>query len=66
MTIEQVPPLKLKHISPKAEETEPRPKWLQDTRTVYVYGPEGQCFVTPDGVGRYFYDSVKEAREDYE
>lgn len=34
------------------------------TTAVYV-NPDGTAFVTPDGVGAYFYDSEEEARHDY-
>jgi hypothetical protein len=28
--------------------------------------PDGACFVTPDGVGRYWYDDEDEAALDYD
>lgn len=34
------------------------------TTAVYV-NPDGTAFVTPDGVGAYFYDTEEEARNDY-
>jgi len=31
--------------------------------TVYVYSDDTVC-VSPDGIGRYFYDTIEEAQED--
>ena len=34
------------------------------TTAIYV-NPDGTAFVTPDGVGAYFYDTVDEAMTEY-
>lgn len=36
-----------------------------DTDMVYVYS-DGTVFVSPDGIGRYFYDTVDDAYTDYD
>uniref|UniRef100_A0AAU7GZQ5 Uncharacterized protein n=1 Tax=Streptomyces phage Kamino TaxID=3158857 RepID=A0AAU7GZQ5_9CAUD len=36
----------------------------QEVDVIYVL-PDGTAFVTPDGAGRYWYDSEEEAVEDY-
>lgn len=36
----------------------------QEPDVLYVL-PDGSAFVTPDGEGRYWYDSEEEAEEDY-
>lgn len=36
----------------------------QRTDTYYVH-PEGGVFVTPDGVGRYYYSTLEEAQEQH-
>lgn len=39
-----------------------RKNWRTDT--IYVE-PDGSAFVTPDGVGAYFYDSQEQAEVEY-
>jgi hypothetical protein len=39
-----------------------RKNWRTDT--IYVE-PDGSAFVTPDGVGAYFYDSQEQAEAEY-
>ncbi|WJN62692.1 hypothetical protein [Streptomyces phage phiScoe10] len=36
----------------------------QEADVLYVL-PDGTAFVTPDGLGRYWYDSEEEGEEDY-
>lgn len=38
---------------------------MGDYRTDVIYvTPDGDVFWSPDGVGRYFYESITDARED--
>lgn len=37
----------------------------QEPDLIYILTDGATCFVTPDGVGRYWYDSVLEAEEQH-
>ena len=37
----------------------------QEPDVIYVHNDSGIAFVTPDGIGRYWFDSEEEAIEEY-
>ena len=65
--------MRVVYISQETANEEPRPLILGDTETIYAVlkserWTEGLAtvFVTPDGIGRMFYDTIEEAREEHE